>query len=154
MDVISQHAEAFATLLSVAVALLLAWFGFRENQRRERMEYTVSVLLERFRNEHVRTARRILYERLDNDLPVRREDFSEAEFHDVMNLLAFYEFIAISTYQRRLDLPTIRRLSGNSIKRGYNGCREMVRERRESFGRPGMFRELERFVDQKLKNVD
>lgn len=141
------HIEAHGTAYTIAIAVLLGTAGFLNNQQRRREDLTISLLMERFRNDHVRSARRIVYSMSDEDRPILRENFEHSrEYHDVLNLLSFYEFVIISMKRGRIDRKTTERLSFRSIIDIYGHCEALVEERRLLTRTPQLFGELEAFA--------
>lgn len=143
--------EILAAGIAISGAGALAALGFWANQRREREKATLTLLMTRFSNDAIRQARALIYDRLEDRKPITKPTLSNEEYHLVMNLLSFYEFIAISYLRNRLDRKAILRFSGGSIRQAYRACETMIAERRTVLERPNMFRDLEVMAVKHLK---
>lgn len=146
--IIAENPEALATIIAIFAAMIVAAGGFWANQKRQREDHTVAILMERFRNDYIRHGRRVVYKMSDDGLPIVKSALTSEDYHDILNLLSFYEFLAVSYLQNRIDRKTVRRLSERSIVEVYGLCRQLIEERRKLLGRPKLFGDLERFVRQ------
>lgn len=140
--------EALATLLAGGAAIAVAAAGFWANQSRQKVDHAVAILMERFRNDYIRNGRRIVYQLRDEGVDLRRTTLEPADYHDVVNLLAFYDFVAISYYANRIDRKTVRSLFARSVAEIYEHCAGLIDERRLLVRQPGQFEALERFARQ------
>jgi len=150
VSILLANGEAAATLLSVAVAIVIGYAGFRQTQTRARREYTLSVMLQRLSHEDLSRATLLLAEYTKRGATFEETPENQEEHRLVNLLLSYYEFIAIAYIQNGLDRETVRKQQRNSMKAAFRVCEPYILKRRKELSRKTLYSEFEKLTKRYL----
>ena len=143
--VLDKHAEALATVVSIVAALIVGYFGYRANRVRHVREYTLSVLAPLLTNERLFAAHSIV---MDHVISKQQLDYAAMSGKDrelVLQLLAYYEFLAAAFLRGDFDRRTVLRQRRSSIKGAWEIAQDFIDTRRRLLGRR-VYNEIEDLV--------
>ena len=141
--------EILAALITAFVAILTAYFAFRQSQSRMKKEFTFNALEVTYFNESFVLSRQIISQAEKNgSWPY--ESMSEDEQKAISDLLNFYEFLCMGIYEGTLDKRQVLILHGRRIQNIYRACEGHIHARRKQLGRPKLWR----YVELVAKNME
>ena len=148
MDIVLQHSEALATIISVVVVAIAGVIGFKADQKRHRREYTLSVLSPLLTNDRLFKAHNIIVDHHINKKRIDYNNISEDDRVLILQLLGYYEFLAASFLRKDLDRETVLCQSRSTIRDTFAASKTFIEARRVLLGRPSAYMELEILATQ------
>ncbi|MEJ2118761.1 MAG: hypothetical protein P8Y67_07915 [Alphaproteobacteria bacterium] len=148
MDLVLQHSEALATIVSVVVVAIAGVIGFRADQQRHRREYTLNVISPLLTDNRLFEAHNII---IDYHVNKRRIDYNNITDENkvlILQLLGYYEFLAASFLRKDLDRETVLCQSKSSIRNTYDVVKAFIESRRVMLSRPNVYAEFELLATQ------
>ncbi|MEM0929510.1 MAG: DUF4760 domain-containing protein [Pseudomonadota bacterium] len=135
MDLLVAAGEYIALhpfLLTAVLALILAIFGYINNQRRQRRTQTLDLMLEFSRNEHLTRMARLIDARFLSGETITNDSLDEQEAEDISTLMVSLEYLAFAYNTGTVDRNSVDRMLVHRIIKTYWVTRPLILERRKA----------------------
>lgn len=140
--------DGVLTALSI-VGGLTGWIiTTRRGIASERKQYTLSLVMMLREVESLRDADTFMALSIRNGRTFHSDSVTDAEDRQLITLLDYYEFLAISLRHGYIEPKVIRHLRASPMVAAFRASRPYIEERRELLGREDLYEEYERFVEE------
>lgn len=131
--------EALATILSVAVALILGVIGVLRQRAIHKREYTLQVISHSLTNPRITAGKNILRRLHAKGQIFDPNQLCEDDVDKVSEMLGYFEFMANAYLRGDLDKTTIREQMEGSFILNFETTKDYIHRRRDARGRPKTF---------------
>ncbi len=139
--------------LSLLVGGSLALLGFLQNRQYQKTRFTITLLSQRITNERLNTGRFVLLKAAENG-PLDINALPEDQYLNILSMLNFLEFLAISYRNGYLDRKVVFDTAGYSIVLTYESAVAFIEHRKQKTGQPIAFRNLEKLYAEFKARTD
>ena len=144
-SIFANLSEAHATLAAASLAVGAAFVGFRENQRRQRNEFTLDLILSFSQNARLAPGHELVETAFREGLQITElKGTPDAQYDSYRMYLSMAENVAYAYRRRFIDHQYIDDQLGHRLHKTYHVSRDFIDKRREND--PEYYVELVRFA--------
>lgn len=145
-----ERVEAWIGLDTTAISILVGFLGgfaaFVERAKTEERFYTVSLLQSISTSETLAGSDSWMAERLHERSDLTEEHLDDQGRFHLVNLLDYYEFLAVLDRKGVVDGSLVRSLRGPAMSAAFRAAEPYINSRRQRTGNEMLYARLERFA--------